>query len=47
VAFAIEKPILGNRAELEVIKTYGQDTMSNGFYLAITGWKKRCSSTIF
>lgn len=34
VAFAIEKPIVGNRAELEAIKTYGQDIMSNGFLLS-------------
>jgi hypothetical protein len=34
VAFAIEKPIVGNRAELESIKTYDQDIMSNGFLLS-------------
>jgi len=34
VAFAIEKPIVGNRAELEAIKTYGQDIMANGFLLS-------------
>lgn len=34
VVFAIEKPIVGNRAELETIKNYGQDIMSNGFLLS-------------
>jgi len=34
IVFAIEKPIVGNRAELEAIKNYGQDIMSNGFLLS-------------
>jgi predicted dehydrogenase len=34
VAFAIEKPIIGNKAELDTIKTYGTDIMSNGFLLS-------------
>ena len=34
IAFAVEKPIVGNRAELEAIKTYGNGIMSNGFLLS-------------